>query len=253
MLLTLGKAEGNDADLDIAGLDEFFSAGDDGGTRCDDIIDDEQMLATDGLTVDEFKHFLNILIALPTPFGRLATFEDVSPYHLAIYRKTRHLTDAPGNLQTLVITTLTLALPGQRNRYNSIDSIEEIASLQLLGHQPAHHLSDLRMILVFQLIDDISRLGMRLVIKESRSTFNGNLAPEQLSHLVVIGSLAEIRPRQVEIATGTNGLFCNSQPITADDTEPWGDQIEQAMPETNRFHRPYLLNNLPLPHPGIGG
>ena len=47
MPLTLGKAEGNDADLDIAGLDEFYSAGDDGGTRCDDIIDDEQMLAAD--------------------------------------------------------------------------------------------------------------------------------------------------------------------------------------------------------------
>ena len=47
-LSALGKAEGEDADFDVASLAEFLGTGKNGGTCGDHIINNEQMLALNG-------------------------------------------------------------------------------------------------------------------------------------------------------------------------------------------------------------
>lgn len=51
MPLTLGKANGKDAQFDVASLTQLFATGDDGGAGGDHIVDDEQVLALNGFGI----------------------------------------------------------------------------------------------------------------------------------------------------------------------------------------------------------
>ena len=43
----------------------------------------------------------------------------------------------------------------------------------------------------------------------------------------------EVCARQMQVAFGTDGLLADGQPLAAHHAEPWGDQVEQSVPETN--------------------
>ena len=222
----LGISEGEDAETDIGGLEELLGAGENGGACGHDIVDDEQVLAPDGLRVDEFEDVLNVLIALPTAFARLAALKHLAADNLLADGQARDLTDTSGDLLTLVVAALAEAFPGQRNRHNSIDSIEESSGLQFLGHQSAHDLANLWVVLVFQVVDDIGALGMGFVIEEGGGFLDRYLPPEETGHLVVISIAMEVGSRQVEVALRTDDLFRHRQTTTTDHTETWGNQIE---------------------------
>jgi hypothetical protein len=57
----------------------------------------------------------------------------------------------------------------------------------------------------------------------------------------------------VQVAGAADGVFCDGEPVAADHAEAGRDQVEQAMPETNRFHRPCRLRILLPRHPCIDG
>ena len=153
------------------------------------------MPVADSLGIDEFKDMLYIFLAIPTAFVRLRAFEAVAPYHLLIDRQSCDLTDALGDLFTLVVTTLVEALLGKGNRHNSVDFIEESSGLDLFGQHTTNDSADLRTVLVFQLVDDVGCLGMRLIIEESCGALDGYLSPEEPCHLVVVGIEMEFRAR----------------------------------------------------------
>ena len=92
---------------------------------------------------------LHILVALPTTFVGLTSFKGITSNYLIIYGQAGDLAHTSRNLHTLVIASLTLTLLSQWYGYDSVDSIEESGGFQLSGHEPAHHLANLWMILVF--------------------------------------------------------------------------------------------------------
>jgi hypothetical protein len=65
------------------------------------------------------------------------------------------------------------------------------------------------MVLVFQFIDEIGRLRMGFVIEERGSTLYGNLAPEKLGHLVLVGILMIAGSREMKVTTCTDNFLCH--------------------------------------------
>ena len=242
MKLTFGEAEGEDADADTFGLAEFPGTGNDGGSCSDYIIDNQQMLTLDSGGIPQFKDLFYVFVALPTPKAGLATFEDGSSHHLIEQRQTCNLADASGDFQTLVITTLSQSFLGQWYRHDTIDSIEETRVLKFSGHHPTHDLTYLWMVLVFQFVDDVSCLCVSLIVKQSCGLLYGRQHPEEFRHFVIVGMTMKAGSRQMEVTGCTNHFLRRRQPMSADHTESWGDQVEQPAPKTNRFHRtlPYL-------------
>ena len=47
----------------------------------------------------------------------------------------------------------------------------------------------------------------------------------------------ETSARQVEVAFGADDFLADGQPLATHHAEARGYEIEEAMPETNRFHR----------------
>ena len=132
-------------------------------------------------------------------------------------------------------------------------SIEEFRGLQFPCHQPAHHFTNLGMVLVLQFIEDVGGLGVGFIIKEGRSPLNRYLVPEQFGHLVLVRVFVESCARQVQVTLGADGLLADGQPLATYHAEARGDKVEQPVPETNRFHRHLCPLCRYRPHPGIGG
>lgn len=220
------RNRGEDADANVASLTECLGTSHACGASGDNIIDEEQMLTTDGFGIDEFKDMFYIVMTLPAPFVGLTAFENCATYDLLENRQSCDLTDTLGNLLTLVVASLMLAFFCKRNRHNSIDSIEESRRLNLLGKHTSDGGADIWSVFIFQFIDDVGSLGVGLVIEEGRGTFNRNLCPKQTGHLILISVVMESSAWQMEIAFGTDNFFSDRQSMSADDTEPWGNQIE---------------------------
>lgn len=127
VLLTLGEAEGKDTYFDIAGIAQFVGTGDDGGSRGDDIVDNQQVFVADRGSVDQLKYLLDILIPFPAAFARLTASEDVPLHHFVIYRDACQLADSLGNLQALVVASLTQAFLA-----SGTGTIQSIPSKKLL-------------------------------------------------------------------------------------------------------------------------
>lgn len=218
LLLTFCKSEGKDAELDISGLCEFFGTGNDCRSCCHYIIDDEQVLAADGGAVGQLKHFLNILIPLPTVLGRLTTFKLVPSYYLVIYWQPGYLIHTSRNLHTLVVASLPFSFSGEWNGYYPVDSFEEVASLQFPGQHPSHGLSYLGMVLVLQFVDDIGSLGMSLIVEEGGGAFDGYLPPEHLGHDILFGIALKTGSGQVKVALAADDFFCDRKSLATDGT-----------------------------------
>lgn len=215
----LGKAECQDTDGDTFGLTEGLGTGDDGSTGGDDIVNDEQMFVADEPTVNEFKDFLDIFIAFPTAAAGLAAFEDVASHHLIIYREAGDFADTTGYFHTLVITALPLAFTGQRDGYDGVDALEEPATQDFTRQHTTHDATNLRMILVLQLVEDGGSLGMSLVVEEGRGALYGNLSPEGLGEDVLVGIAVKACTGQVEIALAAEHLFGDGETAAAHHTE----------------------------------
>jgi hypothetical protein len=162
----------------------------------------------------------HVFVSLPTPQASLAAFEDGSSHHLIIYREARDFTDALGQFVALIIASLALALFGEGNGYDAIDTLKEIAHLQFTGHQTPHHLTNLRVVLVFHFVEDVGCLSMGFIVEERCCTFYGNLTPENLSHDVLIGIQLETCTRQMEVAFATDGFLRDREPLPTDHTSP---------------------------------
>ena len=67
---------------------------------------------------------------------------------------------------------------------------------------------------------------MGFIIEKGSGSFYGYLCPEKTSHFVLIGIVVESSTWQMEVAFGTDSFFGGRQSMSADDTEPWGNQIE---------------------------
>ena len=215
------KTEGKDTDGDAFRQTERLGAGDDGGTGGDDIVNDEEMFVADALAIGKFEDFLDVLVALPASATGLAAFEDGASHHLIVYRETRDLTDASGDLHALVVAPLSLTLTGQRYGHDGVDALEEPAALDLTGQHTAHHHSDFRVILVFQLVDDGGGLGVGLVVEEGRGPLNRNLSPEGLGEDVLVGVAMVAGTWQVEVALAAEHLFGDGEATVAHHTETW--------------------------------
>ena len=215
------KTEGEDTDGDAFGQTERLGAGDDGGTGGDDVVDDEEMPVADALAIGELEDLLDVLVALPASATGLAAFEDGASHHLIVYRETRDLTDASGDLHALVVASLSLTLTGQRYGHDGVDTLEEAAALDLSGQHASHHHADFRVILVFQLIDDGGGLGVGLIVEEGRGPLNRNLTPEGLGEDVLVGVAMVAGTWQVEVALAAEHLFGDGEATVAHHTETW--------------------------------
>ena len=83
------------------------------------------MFALNRGSINEFKDFFHVFIALPTTQIGLAPFKANTFDNLLENGEACGFTYASSNLYALVITSLVLALLGQRNWNDSVDSIEE--------------------------------------------------------------------------------------------------------------------------------
>ena len=215
------KTEGEDTDGDAFGQTERLGAGDDGGTGGDDVVDDEEMPVADALAIGELEDLLDVLVAFPASATGLAAFEYGASHHLIVYRETRDLTDASGDLHALVVAPLSLTLTGQRYGHDGVDTLEEAAALDLTGQHASHHHADFGVILVFQLIDDGGGLGVGLIVEEGRGPLNRNLTPEGLGEDVLVGVAMVAGTWQMEVALAAEHLFGDGEATVAHHTETW--------------------------------
>ena len=135
------------------------------------------MTTLDGICISESEYTSDIVVALPASTHGLASLKDVSPHNLIEQWKTRDTANTLCQFQALVVATLTKAFRSKGNGNNGIDTIEEMVYLHLTAHHAPHGFTNFRMILILQLIDDISSFCMRFMIIEGGSTFYVNLPP----------------------------------------------------------------------------
>ena len=217
----LGEAKCQDTDGDTFGLAQGLGAGDDGSSGGDDIVNNQKVFVADELSVGEFKDILDILVTFPTAAAGLAALEDVASHHLIIYREAGDFADPTGNFLTLVITALPLALSGQRDGYDGIDTLEEPAAQDFTSQHTTHDAANLRMILVFQLVEDRGSLGMSLIVEKGRGALYRNLSPEGLGEDVLVGVAMVAGTWQVEVALAAEHLFGDGEATVTHHTETW--------------------------------
>ena len=119
-------ADREDTQLNSLSFRQFLSAGNDGGTCCYDVIDDEQMLAFDLVGINQLKGLSYVLATFPdVVLMRLALCEMLTHNYLIVDRQMSDMTNAASYLHTLVVASLPMTLACDGDGYDGIDIVEK--------------------------------------------------------------------------------------------------------------------------------
>ena len=130
------------------------------GSRSYDVIDQQDMLATQGLDIPDGKDILHIVQSL------LAVFEGLRlgiayPDQIADHHRTREgIGYAVTQHLALVVAATTLFATMQGDRNDDIDGIEQVGGSQMKPQTLTHHYSKLFIALIFYLMKHLLRSAL---------------------------------------------------------------------------------------------
>lgn len=151
-----------------------------GGARRDDVVEDEDVLAPNGL-----GHFRAQGKDAPYVVGTLRVVE--RRLRDVVLRAAHGLDDGqPGNLAdtvrhplALVVAALPLAFGVERHGNNDVDALEEAMRQMFLGHHAAERHGEARASAILDGVEQASRLEARLIEKHRTGALHGCASPEE--------------------------------------------------------------------------
>lgn len=191
---------------------DFPTAGNHRRTRCDDVINHENVAVAEHFWLRQREDAFHVFPALRSRLVRLALLEMSSLNDFVKHGNTRHAADAVGNGATLVVAALSHSAPREGNGNQRVDTFEKRMTTHLLRRHATDEMAYFLLIVVFQMVDD-GAMGCRgLVEKPRRSAFNGKMSPEEPCHRVVDGLFGVVgaRQRQQAVQTGRDFRFAES-------------------------------------------
>lgn len=209
--------------------EDFLRAGNDGGAGCHDIIDHQDMPAFAGRGIQYPEGVLHVVHTLQSVLVGLAGGEGLPAYHNLGDRYARDLMNALGDEQRLVVAALPTAFTGNRDGDNQVDVIEESFFLKLPGRHSSEEETDLRLAVVFQILNEQAGGGVGMVVEQGGTALDGNPAVEELGHLVVLWPGGEMGAWQTHVALHAQKLFVRCQDLSADPTGARGNQVHQVV------------------------
>ena len=146
------------------------------------------------------KRILHILHSLTQAFVGLALLETDSLHCVADDGQSCHRSHTAGDSLTLVVATLPLSLPCQRNRYDEVDALKKSVSCKFLRCHVPHDLANLGTVVVFQLMDDAAHLRPCLIVEQCCGTLDGYASPETARHRIVCALSGKKSAGKVKVA-----------------------------------------------------
>ena len=138
----------------------------DGGTRCDDVVDDKNVAMGEVDLAGQAEGAFHVIHALGYALLSLTAVEGGTLHGIRHDGQVSGLAHAACNLHTLVIATLALVFTLERHGYDEVDAVEEVEVCHLLGCHATEHRSHFGMVVVFQVVDDVAHLRPRLIEKQ---------------------------------------------------------------------------------------
>ena len=168
----------------------------------------------------------HVVEPLPSVFVGLAFFENGPSDDVSIDGKVGDGGNALGYLLTLVVASFTLSIFCKGNGENAVYVMEKVDAYSFLCQETSHVKGYLRVMGVFQLVEDVAGEGMSFVIKQGAGFLYGNLMPEHFRHLVLIGILPRVGPWEVQVASHADAFFLSCQTVAADGAETRKKQVD---------------------------
>ena len=200
---------------------EGVGEGDEGGACGADVVDEEDVLVLQAVFVAQLEHVGDVLLTLATGELRLALAEVEAADGIGDEGNTGDVADAQGEMLALVVAALAKALAADGHGQQEVYAVEEPAELHLVSHQAPHVLADVRAVVVFHLVDQLSHLRMWLIVDERCGMADGGEVPEELHHGVVVRCKLEGGARQVQQAGRAERALCSRQSPAADHAQAW--------------------------------
>lgn len=187
-------------------LQDSLAARYDSRPRRANIVNNEKVLAVQ-VVVCQLENLADIFLPLPAILVGLAFDKSSSSHDLGKDGEVSQLGYSLGYFLALVVASFLLSFGGERDGDDAVDVVEEVYSHSFLRQEMPHLVSHFGSMVVFQLVKDVARGGMSFVIEKGASFLYGNLVPEQLGHLVLVGILPGIGSGEMQVASHADGFF----------------------------------------------
>ena len=161
MLFDDGQRE--DADAHVARRGELRGQCRGGGSRGDDVVDDEHMTVTDCVSVDELKRVFHVFKALRCAQAGLTLGKCRAARYVSENGYTGDLADALREELALVVAPLPLSCRCQRNGYDRVDAVEEARPQHLPASLLAQPESHLGAVVVFQIKEEVATVVIHII------------------------------------------------------------------------------------------
>lgn len=124
---------------------------------------------------------------------------------------------------------------GQRYRYNRVNAIKETCLLQLSYGKASHPLAKLVMMVIFELMNDVSSYIASGVAQKSSGTLEGGMTIDE-SHGPATLPFVLVFPWQVENTRRTKPLLIMSQWLPATCTEAGKKEVQKTTRKYASLH-----------------
>lgn len=160
-----GKANGCNADTNAVNGFELFGQGTYGGSRGNNIINDQHVLVFQLVAFHKSEGMFHILCSAHTVFSRLTAIERRSLDGIIHDRESGSILDAQGNHLTLIESPLVFPCFSERYGEQCIYVVEKVGVLHSLSHESADIYAGVGLVVVFYLVNDVCRITVRLMIQ----------------------------------------------------------------------------------------
>lgn len=199
------------------------------GTRGHHVVDDEHVPASELIAFGKTERMLHVLGPADAVFSCLTAMERRSPDSIVYDGQAGSVADAQGYHLALVEAALTFPLPGKRHGQQRVDVVEEVFAFHGSTHKRADVYPRVGLVEIFNLVDDMRRVGMRLMVHQRIGFLEmPDLSPERLCHRVVVGMAEEVGERQLQLAGGAEHLFIDGQTPSARATGAGRKEVEKG-------------------------
>ena len=200
---------------------QLTSAGTDGGSCGDDVVDQEDVLVGYALGISEVEYPVYITQPVQCALLRL-TFRKLRPlHHIIIYRQASDIAHPSGYHHTLIVAPLPLPETSDGHGNNGIDAFEEPFCSKLQGSQLAHGLTHLRTRAVFHVEDERADLTLGFIEEQRSSTLDRHDSPKETCQRIVEGLAFEACSRQMKMTDSAQHLLVGRKSTTTDGTGAW--------------------------------